>query len=181
MKKKIPQFLLALCLAGWMSAAQAAASAEEAVREYFAALQAEGMGASARFIHPDELARFKEMLMPVVRQDFKRAKPEFAPVVFGADVTLEKMEAMSGQDFMGALLNVVGSQMKDVKFESVQVLGAVKEGEVSHVVARINVGVEQGAFKLTKMEVISAKPSKDGWMVLLSGELEGLAAALSKM
>jgi hypothetical protein len=32
---------------------------------------------------------------------------------------------------------------------------------------------------MTKMEVVSVKPTKDGWKLMLSGELEGMAAAMS--
>ena len=165
--------LLSMAAAG----VHAATTPEQLTREYMAALKAEGLKASPRFIHPDELARFKDMIMPVMLADLGKPKPEFVPNVFGP-VTADQLKAMPGADFLSGLLKVVGDQLAGVKFESVDVLGAVREGEVAHVVARLKLQVDE--VRLSQMDVISAKPYKGEWKLMLSGELEGLAAALSK-
>jgi hypothetical protein len=155
----------------------AATTPEQLAQEYMTALKNEGIGVSARYIHPDELARFKDMLMPVMLADLGKPQPQFVPNVYGP-INAEQLKAMPGVDILSGLLKVVGDQLSGVKFESVDVLGTVREGEIAHVVARLKVQVEE--VRLTQMDVISAKAYKGEWMLLLTGELEGLAAAFSK-
>jgi hypothetical protein len=168
--------LLMILLSG---AAGAASSPETICTEYFAALKKDGMTAAASYIHPDELARFKQMLMPLFRRAAAKQDHRLAEGFFGPGTRLEQLEAMSAADFMTGVLRAVGEKM-DVNFGDVEVLGTVREKEVVHVVARVTAeaGDETSKVKVKTMEVVSTRPFGDGWKLLLSGELEGLASAL---
>jgi hypothetical protein len=156
----------------------AASSPELVVQQYMAALRDEGMPAISRFIHPDDLKRFKDMLMPMVRRDATQ-KSEVIHGLFGAEATLASVEAMSSIDFMNSFMRVAGEQLKDAKFGDVEVLGTVRETYTVHVVARTGTSIK--GVNVKSMEVISVKRAGADWKLLLSAELEGMAAALSAM
>ena len=65
--------------------------------------------------------------------------------------------------------------MRDVKptFDKIEVLGSIPEGEVVHVVTRVQIGV--GVLAVRQMEVISVKPAGEVWRVMLTGQIEGFA------
>jgi len=156
----------------------AASSPEQVVKEYMAALKAEGMGAVARYIHPDELKRFKAMLMPMLRRDATQ-KSEVIRGLFGADATLASVEAMPPSDFLSSFMRIAGEQLEDAKIGDVEILGSVRENETVHVVARTGTSIKGVTIK--GMEVISVKRAGADWKLALSGDLEGMAAALSAM
>ncbi len=167
-----------LAAAPVLAATPAAQTPEQAVMAYMTALQTEGMAVVPAHLHPDELARFKEMLMPLFRHEPTSEKKELTEGLFGAGATLASIEAMPGAELMAALFKVVGKELEGIKFESLEMLGSVKEGEIVHVVSRIGVAGPKG-MQMKMMEVVSVKPYKNEWKLMLTGELEGLAAAMS--
>jgi hypothetical protein len=60
------------------------------------------------------------------------------------------------------------------------IIGHLPEGDtLMHTLYRIRMSMGEGEF--TKTEVVSFKPYERSWRVLLTGELEGMIAALRKM
>ena len=116
--------------------------------------------------------------MPLIRSEAASGKRDFTNAVFGSDTPLEKIENTSGADLMTALMKLVGEKLQDIQFKSVDILGSVREGEVVHVVARIGLAGPKG-MQIRQMQVVSVKPHAGGWKLMLTGELEGMAAALS--
>jgi len=151
-------------------------SPEAVVKEYMTVLQNEGISAVSRYIHPDELKRFKEMLMPWVRKDASQ-KNEVIPGLFGPEATLASVEAMPPAQFMDAFMRLAGEQLKDVTLGDCEIVGTVREKDITHVVTRITAGVQE--VRMNKLTVVSTKPLGKEWKLMLSGELEGLAAAIS--
>lgn len=150
--------------------------AEAAVTEYMTALKEEGIGVAPRYMHPDELTRFKNMLMPLFQKEAAAKERPMTAAMFGPDATLEKIKALPGSEFMSALFKLVGDQLEGVNFESVEVLGSLPEGEVIHVVTRVKVRVKE--VTLRQMEVVSVKQHGGRWKLMLTGQFEGLASAL---
>jgi len=169
---------MALFMTLFAGIAQAASSPEQTAIDYMAALTKDGMTAVPAFIHPDELARFKEMLMPMVRREAATGDTPVTDVLFGKGTKLAQVEAMPPLDFSTALMRVVGQKLDGVKYGDVQVLGTVREKEIVHVVARVVAEVSAGV-QMKSVEVISTKKSGDDWKLLLTGQLEGLAAGLA--
>jgi hypothetical protein len=153
----------------------AASSPEALVKEYMSVLNTEGMSAVARYLHPDELKRFKDMLMPWVRMDASQ-KSEALHGLFGADATLAQVEAMPAERFMDAFMRLAGDQLKDVTFGEIEIVGTVREKDVIHVVTRVAAGVKE--LRVNQLTVVSTKPLGKEWKLMLTGELEGLAAAI---
>lgn len=163
-----------------MAPAVAAPVAPESIaRAYFAALNERGMGSIAEFMHPDELLRFKEMLLPLYEAEAEQGGGDLRKQTFGDKATLADVKNASPAAFMRRFLAPMAEQMKagGVIFDRVDVLGAVREGEVAHVVARIHIGVGDAA--MSQMDVISMKPMDGGsWGIMLTGQMEGMARAL---
>ena len=153
-----------------------AASPEALVKAYTADIQKEGMIVVSRYIHPDELKRFKDLLMPWVRKDAGQ-KNEVIPGLFGAEATLASVEAMPASQFMDGFMRIAGEQLKELTFGDCEIVGTVREKDVTHVVTRVAAGIK--GVQIKQMEVISTKPFGKEWKLLLSGELEGMAAAIS--
>lgn len=152
---------------------------EDVAQAYVKAIRERGVAASPEFIHPDELAKFKDMLLPLMVDDDSPVGDGLRRVAFGADVTADAVRAMDDAAFMAGFLDgVLGKQMESmgVALGEAQVIGAVREGELVHLVTRNK--VDAPGLKMTSLEVISLKPFKDSWKLMLSGEMEGLAQAI---
>jgi hypothetical protein len=156
--------------------AQAATTPEITVKEYMAALQKDGMVAVSRFLHPDELKRFKEMLLPMFRKD-AAAKSEAIRGIYGPEATLASVEAMPPTEFMDGFMRLAGEQLSGATFGDAEVLGKVSENDVVHVVTRAATKIKE--IQIKTVTVVSTKKSGADWKLMLTGELEGLATALS--
>ncbi len=168
-----------LCLAALTFGNLAAAGTpEDAVRAYMVAYQQGGAKTVAASIHPAELVRFKDMLMPMFRSASAADFQQVASMFFGKDVTLAKLEATPPQEFMSGFRSLMDQQTKGLKISSFEVLGNVPEKEFAHVVTRITM---EGAnnIRITKMTVVSTLRFEKDWKLALTGEMENLARALS--
>jgi hypothetical protein len=160
-----------LLLMGSPASASPAETPEAYIARSLAAVRANGMGAVADYMHPDEVARFRAKAAPVFDlQDASGRK--MMRNVFGE----QSMAALPPLEFMRVFLHdAFGNTEKDAALRIVnpQMLGSVREGDVVHVVMR-------GAFEargvnVTRLQVISVRPNGDGWGLLLTGDLEELA------
>jgi hypothetical protein len=150
-------------------------SPEAAVSEFMTVLQKEGMSVVSRFMHPDELSRFKDMVMPWIRKDASQ-KNEVITGLFGSDATLATVESMPPAQFMDAFMRLAGDQLKEVTFGG-SVVGTVREKDMVHVVTRVTANIKE--VHVNKLTVVSTKLSGKEWKLMLTGELEGLASAIS--
>ncbi|GAB2524018.1 hypothetical protein [Lysobacter humi (ex Lee et al. 2017)] len=177
MKNIIAATVLALALLGPIGKLLAAESPEDVERQYVEAVRSKGLTAVPEFIHPDELERFREMLLPVLGDDLPVGK-NLRAAFFGPSATAESVRTLDGPEFMRGFMGFVAGQMKtmDLTIGKPEILGSVKEGEVVHLVTRNTAGA--GALQLTQLEVVSLKPYKGSWRLLLSGKLDGMAQAL---
>lgn len=178
MKNHIVYLLLALIL-GLAASASAAAreTPEQVAGAYINAIRTDGLAAVPGYIHPDELERFRDMLLPVLVGD-SPAAGSLRTAFFGEQATLASVQAMDAKAFMQGFMGFAQNQMvaMDVNIGQSETLGSVREGEVVHLVTRNTAGF--GALQLTQMEVISLKPYQGTWRLLLSSKMEGLAQAL---
>ncbi|HEY0502916.1 MAG TPA: hypothetical protein VGD42_05400 [Lysobacter sp.] len=162
-----------------VATAVAAETPEAFVTRSVAAVQRDGLGAIAGFVHPDEAARFKAMLMPVLDVGPGSEVDRMTRAMFGADAAT--VRAMAPADVMRAVLDTMARQAQGagapLQIGDRQVLGSVREGEVVHVVTRGSATV--GELSITKVEVTSVRPLGDSWGLMLDGDIEGLARMLA--
>src|SRR5262245_38251383 len=135
MKRDVFRSAIVIIAALWATTLQAK-TPEEVVHEYVAAIQTEGLVATARYIHPDDLERFKQMFMPLVRSNKLLDKKTFREFLFDAGTTVEKIDAMTGAEFMTAFMARIGGMIPEFKLGPMKVVGSVPEGEVVHILAR---------------------------------------------
>ncbi|GAA5497542.1 hypothetical protein Rhal01_03738 [Rubritalea halochordaticola] len=176
MKKLVSSILLTAAL----TASAIAQTASDAAKGYFSTYQKKEYGKSAEYFHPEALDLFRQML------SFGKSLPEekataFYTGFFGPEATKESIEKLDNQAYFSQF---IGSIMKrilepaNVEYGKVEVLGEVKEGEVTHVLVRLHLssnGVESQA-----MEVISFKQYKGEWKTLLTEKFESIAESLQE-
>lgn len=165
-------------LSGTRAGAQDA-ELESIARAYFEVLQTEGMTSVGQFMHPDALAAFKEMLLPVYEAEAAAGGFQLRAMTFGHEATLEDVRSRDPESFLNGFMNIIAAQAGDarISFDRLEILGVVPEGEQRHVLARITVGVDQ--LSITQFEVLSFVPYEGSWKMQLNGEMQGLAAALT--
>lgn len=159
--------------------ADAAETPEAYVARSVDAIQEQGMGAIADFMHPDELARFKAMVAPLFAAQEYPGAEAFAHNIFGPQATAESIAAMPAADFMRVFLDRMFAHAMGgaaLRVGDPQILGSVREGDVVHVVMRGSAGVKE--VTVTKVQVTSVKSDGDGWGLMLTGDIEGLAEGL---
>ncbi len=159
-------------------AAASDAQLEEMTVQYFNALQTEGVGAVSRFLHPEAQNELREMILPVVEFEVEQGRPGLTQAIFGGSTDIEEIRALHPEDFVGAFMTFIGSQMQNlnVKFDKIEVLGTLPEKDLRHVVTRVTVGAD--IIELTQMEVLTYRPYQDSWRLQLNGQFKGIAAAL---
>lgn len=155
--------------------AWARATPEQVTLQYFQAIQSQGFAVAPRYIHPQEQARFKAMLLPLF--ELKEAGPNLSKALFGQAKTVAEIQAMEPQAFMESVLKVMGAHMRQAQMElgEMAIIGTVKEGAIVHVVVRASTG--NADTRVTRMSVVSLMPEGDGWKLMLTGSMEGLAQA----
>lgn len=153
---------------------------EDAAREYFELLRDSGGEVVVDIIHPEALAKFKEILWPLFAQEAKSGKRLLLTAFFGDNSSLKEVEGMSDMEFARIFIKKAMALRGPLpSFDEFDVIGSVREGDLVHVVARMGTGV--GAVKVKKLTVVSFKLDGSEWKPLLSGEIEGMAKALWTM
>lgn len=162
--------------------APAAPSAESVVQSYLETLKSGDFQKSAELMHPEALEKFRSLLIPLVEAAADAKAEESLLPLFKGVSDVAALKKLSPAGFFAAFFNgiaEVNPMIKDALASgNMTVLGSVPEGDVLHVVCRTSVKVEE--LSIAKMEVMSLKRHEGNWRVLLSGEMEGLAQALSK-
>ena len=176
--------LTAVCAAllGLVSPATAQERAEtpEAVtRQYGAAMRANDCIGTAELMHPDALAQFRRMLLPIVAAD---SSGGLCRRLFDASSSTELAglpDAELFARFFRTLVNDAPELSGMFAGADLAPVGHVLEGaDVAHVVFRMKVAAD--GVTLTKVQAVSLRRAGPTWRVLLSGDFEGLAAALAR-
>lgn len=157
---------------------QAADSPEGVATSYFAAMQKEGLSSSTRFMHPIALQEFKTMLMPVYAAENAAGGRQLLDVTFSPEVQFAQLESMDPAAFMDGFMGLVVAQTGNapIRFDNLEVLGTINEGDARHVLTRMTLGA--GDLAITQFEVLSFLPYEETWRLQLNGDMKGLAAAL---
>ena len=131
----------------------------------------------SKLMHPDALSRFREIVAPF----FDVKSNDIGSTIFGVKTKTAFTELTSEQIFERFMLFVskVPEVAEAMKTAQMSMIGHVKEGsDVAHLVYKVNVKV--GDITVAKTGVMSLKRNGEKWLALLSGDYEGLAAALAK-
>ncbi|MCP4706774.1 MAG: hypothetical protein GY865_19425 [candidate division Zixibacteria bacterium] len=151
---------------------------ESLAEKYFNTLQTDGVTSVGQFLHPDALAEFKNMMLPIIEAEANSGQHQLKDVLFGDSATVAEIKEMDHMDFMNSCMNLIAIQMgsANISFDKMEILGTIEEGDARHVVTRIAIGADELA--ITQFEVLSFMPYEDTWRLQLSGKMKGLAATL---
>ena len=179
MKSFVIRLLCLICIVlDCCGAFAQASSPEQRTREYFLALKNDGLVSTVKFFHPADLARFRDMLIPIFEAEAEEGGSELRSSLFGAGTTIQQVQeaspALVMTKFFGVISGPVGSSLT---FDTMDVLGTVPEGELMHVVTRFKFGVE--TIGASKLELVSLSKYQGEWMVVLNGQYDGIAKALA--
>ena len=177
MTRFLRSLLLAVGLVSPWAWAQATPP-EQVASEYLRAVQHDGLEVAPKFIHPQELVRFQNMVLPLFQ--IEGAGKGLARMFFGKPYSAGELARMDPAAFMSAYLGVVGKEFRGahLMLGEPQIIGSVREGQNVHVLVRVTVG--NADFKMTRISVISMMPVGDTWKLLLTGEIEGLGQAIQQ-
>lgn len=155
---------------------------EQAASSYFEKMKTGGLGSVAGLMHPDELAKFRSMLTPVVEGALASERDRKTFEKFADPKEPGKMRAFDDLQFMTAFMEWVSALqpgLADVmKGATIDTLGHVKEKDLSHVVVRMR--MKKDIIEIEKLSVLSFKDYKGTPMMMLTGEMTGMAEALKR-
>lgn len=154
-------------------------SPEWVAREYLIAVRERGFAAEAEFLHPDEMARFKSMLIPIFAAESASGGRALMNATFGRDARMAEARLADPADFLRRFSRVMSVRMPDqpTDYDRLWVLGTVKEGEQVHVLVRLSsTSVTVGE----RLEVVSLLPFEGGWKLRLSPKLEAAVLAMDR-
>ncbi|MCU0834604.1 MAG: hypothetical protein MUC77_09225 [Chromatiaceae bacterium] len=151
---------------------------EDVAARYLEAVRDRGFAAGADFLHPDEMARFQQLLVPVLESEQAAGGRALLNATFGRDATLLSARLADPADFLRRFARVMAVRAPDqpTGFDQLQILGTVNEGETIHVLARLRTALPDGPSD--RLVVVSLRPFEDGWRVMLSPEIEQAARAM---
>ena len=159
--------------------AQAAETPEHVAERYVRALKAQQWDSMAYLMHPLALRQLRELLTPL----FESPKLGAARAELMGDSSLSDVRALSDTAvfslFMSHLMRSQAQVMEFMRTARVAFLGHVAEGpDTVHVVYRMT--IEDTAFAVSKMDIISLQRLGDSWRALLTADLRPLAAMLRR-
>lgn len=93
--------------------------------------------------------------------------------------SIEQARKLDSQRLVRALFGTLEDRMPDAfRLLRFELIGSVPEGEVVHVLGRLH--SDMAELRMHQLEVISVKRHGGEWRSLLSGDIEGIAEAISK-
>lgn len=150
---------------------------ETVAEHYAAAMRAGDWVALTSLMHPDALRKFRGFFAPIVEEN---AFGEVGKVLFGVDKAAD-FAALSDSEVFRRLFGFLASNTPALKEAlggaAMTVIGHVNEGpDTVHLVFRMRVSVQ--GIAVEKVDVMPMRRHGATWLVLLSGDMEGVAAAL---
>lgn len=155
-----------------------AAAAEDVARAYLLALKAQGFAANANFMDPEELARFKAILMPVFNAQARAGSRALISATFGYGATLAEVRKATPVDFMRHLARVMAARMpkQSMDFTDLKVLGAIPEKDRAYVLVRTLAAPDEPSRE--RVIVVTLHPYEGTWKLALSADMEEAAQSL---
>lgn len=174
----VARFIFTVLVMLLATGAQAEGRPEDAAARYLEAVRDRGFVAGADFLHPDEMARFQQLLLPVLESEQAAGGRALLNATFGREATLLSARLADPADFLRRFARVMAVRAPDqpTGFDQLQILGTIPEGETVHALARLRTALPDGASE--RLVVVSLRPFESGWRVMLSPEIEQAARAM---
>lgn len=164
--------------AGAQGPAPAGGGTPEAfAKAYTQRFHAGDLDGAAAMMHPDALATMRRFLNAMVALDSSEASLSQVLGVRTAAEARGLSDAQSFARFMTFYLQQQPGLAEAMRTATVESIGSVPEGDRDrHVIYRL--GVTSEGITISKLYVISLRRLGDGWGAMLSGDMEGMIAAM---
>ncbi len=157
----------------------AAQSPEQVAGRYFTAMENADWKTCTELMHPDELARFKAVFLPLM--DSPKGA-EGAQELMGLNSAAEFKKLSDSQVFEKFLTHMMGKSDMGELMSTMRatVVGSVMEGkDTAHVLYRMKMNAY--GTEVEELEVSTLKRYGDTWRLALDKNTEGMAEAIRQM
>ncbi|MCP3927563.1 MAG: hypothetical protein GY705_00500 [Bacteroidetes bacterium] len=148
---------------------------ESVVEQYFTTMKKDGYGVVAKFIHPDEQKKFKNLTHSSFEKMLSTIDDSNANSLLADPKDSSKIRTLSDAEYMNAVMKwyelTDPELLHYLREAKVKILGSIKEENVFHVVVRLTVNHND------LMTVISVKDYMGTAKMLLTGEMQGIIKA----
>lgn len=172
--------LLVVLLPAGLDAQAATETPEDVVRQYTEAMRGGEWQAAARLMHPEALEQFRRMLMPAFETDTpgRELRDQFFDGLPSSRIR-HLSDTTFFERFFRGMMTLSPELLGVVQGAEITMVGHVSEGEdIAHVVYRMQMKMDE--LTVTRLDVMSVKRHGDTWRALLTGSMEGVAAALGR-
>ncbi len=151
---------------------------ENVASRYMEATRRTDWKTCAALMHPDALIQLKQIFRPLVATG---QEPKLGVLFFNVR-TVAEFERLSGQEAFERLMAFFTKLSPEIssaiKTSQSNIIGHVLEGnDMAHVVYRMTMKTQ--GVSVTKLAIMPLKKSGTAWKGMLTGDIEGLAAAFS--
>lgn len=132
-------------------------------------------------MHPEALASFRGMLLPVVEAAAKEGKQAEVLSLFDGPADVEAVKKLTEPQFYTSFMRkVLTPDLKaSLAGANYRFLGHVQEGETAHVAYRVAISIGEGK-SIALPSIISLKKRGAEWAALLTGDVEGMPRLLAQ-
>ena len=153
---------------------------ENAARIYMDAMRRGDWKETARLMHPEALAKLKDVFKPLMASPELRVYADNFLGVKNVTEFAKLSGAQTWEKFLSTMLGRSSDLKSTLQNSSYEIIGHVEETPtISHVVYRMKTTTYGVSFG--KTSVMTFKRHNNNWRGLLSGELEGITSILAKM
>jgi hypothetical protein len=154
---------------------------EQAVTAYYAGITSSNFSAAAKCVHPAELSKIKDSVIPGVQKAVGTNEVPQYLRGFVRNDSMDVLAKLSPEDVFVRLLSWFAESqpmvMANVARTTVVPIGGVKEGENSHVVCRQTRPVMEST--VVSMVVVTASKDGDSWKIVPPMDVQMIARQIS--
>lgn len=142
------------------------------------AVNTEGLAGGAPLLHPEDLVRFKKLMVPILEAERAAGRRTLLNATFGREAQLTDARIADPDDFFGRFARVVSARQIEAptRFDTLVPIGSIPEGEQLHVLVRTLTGV--GQAQIQRLVVVTLRRSGGDWKVSMTGGIDDVVASL---
>jgi hypothetical protein len=171
---------LAAILAAAAMPVMAENTPEQTVSTYFADVAASNFSAAAKYVHPTELAKFRDMIVPAIVKNVGTNQVPSNIRPFTRDDSMESIAKLTPEEVFVRVMSwaeATQPMWRQMKRSTTTPIGNVNEGDLTHIVCRqVSLGME---IARTNMVVLSAMKDKADWKLTLPPDAQRMGQMLS--
>jgi hypothetical protein len=180
--KIIPTYLSFIGIFLFSLADLSAETPEQVVSSYFGKLQNGASNTIAPLMHPDELRKFRETMVPIVETGLKSPQASLFQK-FANPEAPSSMRLLTDAEFINIFMEwlemIQPAMATIIKSATIEPVGHVVEGDLRHVVIRMKVKNTEGV-EIEKLNVVTLKDYQGTPKMMMTSEMKGVAESMKR-